>query len=97
IVAVGHDCTPVLFSSQGGKWSLTKPLDTGGNTTAASSDKGPSALKMFQNKVDKGTTSTESTSLPTKHQNCITTICKLANGYSTSGLDGNLIVWPNPK
>jgi len=99
IVAVGHDCSPVLFTNSGGHWSLSKFLDTGGHSTAAPvNDKSNNqAFKMFQNKVDKGTTSTESTALTTKHQNCITTICKVGGGYSTTGLDGNLALWPAPK
>jgi len=98
VVAVGHDCTPVLFSNQGG-WKLNKKLDgTGGGAAAASGgDQKSSAFKMFQNKVDRAESATE-TKLVTKHQNAISCVQKYGNGaYSTSGLDGVLLVWDAPK
>jgi len=97
IVAVGHDCTPVLFSNQGG-WKLAKKLDTGGGGAPGGDAKGsgPSAMKMFQNKVDKGDNTVE-TKLTTKHQNSINCIQKSGGGYSTSGMDGCLYLWDAPK
>jgi len=103
LVAVGHDCTPVLFQNKGG-WQFVKKLDTGSGGGAESS--GPqksSAFKMFQNQVDKGQTATQDTKINTKHQNCITWILPYkkqgsnVTQYSTSGLDGNVIVWDAPK
>jgi len=98
LVAVGNDCTPVLFNSQGG-WKFVKKLDEGGAAQAATGGNA-NAFKVFQSKVDKGTEGQETT-LNTKHQNCITFInaCKAGavTQYSTSGLDGQLIVWDAPK
>jgi len=96
IVCVGHDCNPTLFQNKGG-WQFVKKLDTGSNVTAEA--KGNSAFKTFQNKIDKGTESTNDTKINTKHQNTITYIVAYKkNGnavaqYSTSGLDGSLGIW----
>jgi len=97
VVAVGHDCTPVLFSNQGG-WKMVKKLDgVGGGVAATGGDQKSSAFKVFQNKVDRAETATE-TKILTKHQNAITCVQKYGNGaYSTSGLDGVLLVWDAPK
>jgi len=94
IVAVGHDCAPVLFQNTGG-WQLSKVLDTASGAQAQ--QKGNSAFKSFQAKVDKGTEGAE-TVLNTKLQNCITWIEPIGKTgkYSTSGLDGNLIIWNKP-
>jgi len=79
---------------------MLKKLDTG--AAAASQEKGNSAFKAFQNKVDKGEVTSE-TKLVTKHQNAITWIAaykKTASSvsqYSTSGLDGAVIIWDSPK
>eukprot|EP00178_Gracilaria_changii_P001767 TRINITY_DN12474_c0_g1_i1.p2 TRINITY_DN12474_c0_g1~~TRINITY_DN12474_c0_g1_i1.p2 ORF type:complete len:352 (+),score=49.63 TRINITY_DN12474_c0_g1_i1:45-1100(+) len=94
IVAGGHDCNPTLFSNQGG-WKFVKQLDAGTGGQAAVS-KGPSAMNVFKNKVDKGTDAVE-TSLNTKHQNAITLIQKPnASEFSTSGVDGRILLWKNP-
>lgn len=70
-VAVGHDCAPFLFQNQGG-WKLVKNLDgeEAGRAASSGGDIKPSAMKAFQNKVDKGE-STHETKLTTKHQNVI--------------------------
>jgi len=96
VVAVGHDCTPVLFNNQGG-WKLVKKLDGGGGGVSTPTDPKSSAFKVFQNKVDRAESATE-TKVLTKHQNAITCVQKYGNGaYSTSGLDGVLLVWDAPK
>jgi len=96
IVAVGHECSPILFKNQGG-WKFVSKLDTGGGGGAAPKA-GNSAREMFQNKVDRGEQTSE-TKITTKHQNCITWIAAYKKSganvsqYSTSGIDGNLIIW----
>jgi actin related protein 2/3 complex subunit 1A/1B len=95
VVAVGHDCAPVLFQNQGG-WKLVKKLDGTSGAAASGGDQKTSAMKLFQNKVDRAETATE-TKLNTKHQNAINCVQKYANGYSTSGLDGVLLNWDAPK
>lgn len=94
IVAGGHDCNPTLFSNNGG-WKFVKELDTG-STASSGPAKGPSALSAFKNKVDKGSESVE-TKLSTKHQNAITILKRAsASEFSTSGVDGRLLLWKNP-
>jgi actin related protein 2/3 complex subunit 1A/1B len=96
VVAVGHDCAPVLFQNQGG-WKMVKKLDGGsGAAPASGGDQKASAMKIFQNKVDRGEVGTE-TKLTTKHQNAINCVQKVGNGYSTSGLDGVLLTWDAPR
>lgn len=102
IVAVGHDYNPTLFQNKGG-WQFVKKLDTGtGGGAQAATGGNSSAFKVFQNKVDKAESATE-TKLTTKHQNCITYIVPYKRAgpnvsqYSTTGLDGNIIIWDAPK
>jgi len=92
IVAVGHDCSPILFQNNGG-WQFVRQVDSG-DTGSAAAAKGPNAFSAFKAKVDKGEEKT-ATQLNTKHQNCITWIewVGKTGKYSTSGLDGNLVVW----
>jgi len=100
IICCGHDCNPTLFQDNGG-WKFSKKLDTGA-VAAGGEQKANSAFKTFQTKVDKGAETVE-TKLNTKHQNCITwiSVYKKAGAavsqYSTSGLDGNVIIWDAPK
>ena len=96
LVAVGHDCKPLVFSNSGG-WTQGGDIDAKkvvkqqvGGTRAA--------FDMFKNKVDKGQTST-ATSLQTTHQNCITQLSVLAGSpenvtsFATTGNDGKLVGW----
>jgi len=105
IVGVGHDCNPTLFQGSGTKWNFSKKLDVGGGAPAQTGGTGAtqsSAFKMFQNKVDKAETATE-TKLTTKHQNTITYVVPYKRSganvsqYSTTALDGALIIWDSPK
>jgi len=99
VVAVGHDANPTSFVKAGNSWKLGAKLDEASGSGASGPAKGPAALGAFKNKVDKGSTGSEvETILSTHHQNCITKIASLGKGqYSTSGLDGNLAIWDNPK
>jgi len=102
IVAVGHDCNPILFSHQGGNWVETRRLDDQG-ASAAAAKKGTgtdsrAAFDLFKNKVEVGQ-NTNITALNTRHQNTITCIVayKLAGTnvqeFTTTGLDGLIEVW----
>jgi len=99
VVAVGFNSNPTSFTKAGNSWKLAAKIDesSGGNATGPA--KGPAALDAFKNKVDKGSTGSEiETILTTRHQNAITKVNLLGKGqFSTSGLDGNLAVWDNPK
>jgi len=104
LVAVGHDCTPVQFKNSGG-WKLVGKVDKGDTKPAAPAGgaKKPDAFSKFQSAVDKGTSAVEETVLTTKHQNCITIVNpykKSGNNvtqFSTTGLDGALIIWDAPQ
>jgi len=98
VVGAGHDCTPMLFANQGG-WKLVKKLDQGGGATgpAPAASGAASARNLFQAKDTRGEDKTE-TKLTTKHQNCITCVQKYGSGgYSTTGMDGNIVIWDAPK
>lgn len=99
IVAAGHDCTPVQF-----RWGkLVGKVDKGeaktGAPAGAAGAKKSEAFSKFQSAVDKGTNAVEETIIGTKHQNCITYLCAYKKSganvseFSTSGLDGTLIIW----
>jgi len=100
IIAAGHDCTPVLFQGKGG-WKLIKKIDEGQASNAAAKDN--NAFNVFKTKVDKGQEGSQETTLNTKHQNCITNVQiykkagNVVSQYSTTGLDGQIIIWDAPK
>jgi len=97
IICVGHDCTPVLFQDKGG-WQLARKIDQGSEPASGGAQKSTSAFKVFQNKVDLGSEAVE-TKITTKHQNCISCVIAYKKSgpnvtqYSTSGLDGVIIIW----
>jgi len=71
VVAAGHDCNPMLFSNKGGSWQYVKNLDEAGGTQSGPKTSATGATRqMWADRVDKGTTSNETT-LSTKHQNAI--------------------------
>ena len=105
-ITVGHDCQPLLFTSSGpGAWAFTKNLDEKPKATGGAAARGgpgsANAFDIFKTATEKGTTDSNATQtvLETKHQNTITMIIPFsATGgvlaeYSTSGLDGAVIVW----
>lgn len=95
VVAAGHDCNPAIFNAAGAGWTFTKFVD---EATKAAAAGGSSAMSMWQQKVDLGTTSNETT-LPTKHQNAISNLQPVAGApgrytsFSTSAVDGKLVLW----
>jgi actin related protein 2/3 complex subunit 1A/1B len=95
-VAVGHDCTPVLFSNNGG-WKFSKKVDAPAGA-GAGAVKAVSAREMFQ-KTDTMGTATNETTLSTKHQNTISCVQPFTKSgenvskYSTTGLDGAIVIW----
>lgn len=97
LVGVGEDTNPVVFTStDGGEWAFGSELDK--SAPAAADPAGVSARKLFQNKVELGDSSND-TKIDTLHQACVTVVLPFATAgalvtdFSTSGLDGNLIVW----
>jgi len=100
LVGVGHENNPTLFTSQGGSWKYDRKLDEA--AAAAGAAKAGTAFDKFKNKVDTGSEKNETTLL-TKHQNSVSKVVpfKTAGGkttqFSTSGVDGRVIVWDTAK
>jgi len=103
IVAVGHDCNPILLSNNAGTWVETKKLDDGGaQKKAAQTSAASEARNMFKNKVEIGQ-NTNITALTTRHQNTITCVTafkesgsganKTVSEFTTTGLDGIIEHW----
>jgi actin related protein 2/3 complex subunit 1A/1B len=103
LVAVGHDYNPTLFQFAG-QWKFVGKLDTKAGAGAKRAGPGAGNLAMWQNMDKKGAVgeATE-TQVDTKHQNCITVVRPFSGPatalkqFSTSGLDGNVIVWDVPS
>lgn len=95
IVAAGHSCVPVLFTLNNGQLSFTAKVDTSQKKEAS----GLSAMKKFQSLDKQARIEMSDTSLDSIHQNAITCLNiyqgnkKSATKISTSGLDGQLVVW----
>ncbi|EAL68085.1 hypothetical protein ACTFIW_003139 [Dictyostelium discoideum] len=97
IAGVGYDCAPLLITNQNG-WKYSGEMDKASEGGAAAGSE-TSARKLFQNKVDLGESKSADKKLTTVHQNCITSIVPfksvggVVSDFSTSGLDGNIVVW----
>lgn len=100
IIASGHDFSPQLFVEKAGEWSYFDTIDKkAGVEAAAAPVSGASAARqLFQSKTARGQDSkTESDGLKTRHEGCITCMSRVGpTTYSTSGLDGFLIMWDLP-
>jgi len=107
VVAGGHDMNPLVFSADAsGQWSFLQLLDQ--KREAAKSNAPASGVQaaraLFQNKATRGQESKqEGDELWTKHENAITCIQRLGastdptcSKFSTSALDGRLVVWDLP-
>jgi len=93
VVCVGYDANPTLFTFAGSAWKLDKLLD---GKKGGAGQAGGGAKKMWQDKATLGSEEGGSDrALDTQHQNCISVIRKLDQStFSTTGLDGNLGIWP---
>ncbi|KAG8072922.1 hypothetical protein GUJ93_ZPchr0006g44222 [Zizania palustris] len=105
VIGVGFDCNPMIFSAdETGLWSFIRYLDERKVTTSTSraSQLSEALGKLYGQ--SKQATSSDSVE-PSKprggaHENCITCIVPLRKGndtvvkrFSTSGLDGKIVVW----
>ncbi len=73
--------------------AFVKNVDESSSAARAAPGAAQSAMNMWQKKADLGTTSNE-TQLETKHQNAISGLTALApNQFSTTAVDGKLIIW----
>eukprot|EP00246_Nothoceros_aenigmaticus_P011597 TRINITY_DN3219_c0_g1_i1.p2 TRINITY_DN3219_c0_g1~~TRINITY_DN3219_c0_g1_i1.p2 ORF type:complete len:160 (+),score=23.42 TRINITY_DN3219_c0_g1_i1:778-1257(+) len=101
LVAGGYDCNPMLFVvDQNGIWKFEKFLDGPKSVQpeAKRASQFSATLEKFHGRgegVDSG-----DNGLETSHQGCITTIwplripgAKTVTHFSTSGLDGRVIIW----
>eukprot|EP01121_Diplochlamys_sp_Union-15-3_P005156 TRINITY_DN154_c0_g1_i3.p1 TRINITY_DN154_c0_g1~~TRINITY_DN154_c0_g1_i3.p1 ORF type:complete len:386 (-),score=82.40 TRINITY_DN154_c0_g1_i3:29-1132(-) len=99
LVAVGHDCSPVLFSVEGETIKLVQNLDQ----KQKKGEGNLGARDKFKNLADRGSSQAgEGPDLDTKHQNCIVNINPLSSGpkitqFSTTGLDGQIAIWDLSK
>lgn len=98
-VAVGHNCTPVLFVKGGSGWECKGEVDKGQAATKAGQGAGVrGAFDKFQAKDKMGKDEKDNTLL-TKHQGVINSIQIVASSgdkvskFATSGLDGRIIHW----
>jgi len=92
-LAVGYDSNPAVFSFSS-QWKLDRYLDL---KEGAKSAGGADAKKFFQDKATLGSEEGGADRiLDTRHQNCISVIRKIDDKtFSTTGLDGNLGIWPH--
>lgn len=96
IVAAGHSCVPVIYNlTESGQLVFGGKLDTSQKKESG----GLSAMKMFHSLDKQARTEMSDTNIDSIHQNAITCLC-IYNGtkgkatkISTSGLDGQLVIW----
>jgi len=96
IIAAGHSCIPILYTLNsndqlvfGGKLDTSQKKESGGL----------SAMRMFHSLDKQARTESSDTNLDSIHQNAICCLCIYggskvkASKVSTSGLDGQLVIW----
>ncbi|XP_076679331.1 actin-related protein 2/3 complex, subunit 1A [Andrena cerasifolii] len=91
IVAAGHSCMPMLYSiDDNGQLYFVSKLDNTQKKEAARL----SAMHKFQSLDRQARTDTNDNALDSIHQNTINCVRKVSDTeFSTSGLDGQLVVW----
>lgn len=97
VVVAGHSCIPIIYSvDEQNKISLTEKLDQ----SLKKESTGISAMKIFQSLDRNLRTENDDANLQSVHQNAIACICvyegdksKVVRKISTSGLDGQLVIW----
>lgn len=100
LVACGFDNTPVLFQQSDGAWHAVGSLDaiqSSQTSPTASSTERRGSFTEAQSRF-RGTSGAVSrpglSRIPSLHTNTITSLCILTGSrFSTSGLDGQVIVW----
>jgi len=97
-IAGGHDCSPLVLSCSGGQWAFSNLLTQKKDPVEQKTGGVKAAFDLFKNKVEVGANTNVQT-LSTLHQNCITCICpfEVVGGevkkFTTSALDGKLVLW----
>lgn len=91
IIAAGYDCEPYRFHGSEQGWELAGSVENkraDGGVVAEES-----ARNMFR-QMDLRGKAKDDTQLTTTHQNTIGTIRTYGNGqFSTSGVDGRVVIW----
>ncbi|ORZ41326.1 actin related protein 2/3 complex, subunit 1A, 41kDa [Catenaria anguillulae PL171] len=91
VVAVGHDCTPVLFVGDVNGWRYAGKIDEGKKASSTSTN---SALAKFRAMDSRAQTTPQDTDLTTVHQNSITSVRPFGpSKYVTGGVDGRIVAW----
>lgn len=95
-MAAGHSCIPVIYSvADNGQVVFSGKLDASQKKEAG----GLTAMRMFHSLDKQARSEMNDTNLDSLHQNAITCVCLYsgvkgdAKKISTSGLDGQLIIW----
>jgi len=100
-VAGGHDYAPLHFVNSGGNWSFSSIIAAEKKAEAPKASGAKAAMSKFQN-LDTTGKSARTEALTTIHQNSISWVrpYEEKNGnvsqFSTSGLDGKLVLWNSP-
>ncbi|XP_011304213.1 actin-related protein 2/3 complex subunit 1A [Fopius arisanus] len=91
IIAAGHSCMPMLYSlDANGQLHFVSKLDNSQKKEEA----GISAMRKFQSLDRQARTENNDRALASIHQNTINCVRRVSNSeFSTSGLDGQLVVW----
>lgn len=96
LVAVGYDCSPILFTYNGKTVAFKSKVDA---DSKQSDGKKGGAMAHFKNIDSKATTSDNDTTLNSLHQNTITHVTIHSGSkdrctkFTTSAADGQLITW----
>lgn len=91
-IAVGYNFNPYKYIWNGNEWEFSGKIDPEKKKTNAGT---ASAKDIFKSMDSRGTadTTTAADEIPTFHKNTVTCIQKYKDSFTTSGLDGNLIMW----
>jgi actin related protein 2/3 complex subunit 1A/1B len=99
VIAGGHDCSPLVFTTTGdGSWAFSNLISEKKDPVAQKTGGTKQAFELFKNKVEVGANTNVQT-LSTLHQNCVTCVRpfegtgKDVKKFTTSALDGKLVVW----
>jgi len=105
VVAAGHSFNPEIYQNASGSWSFLGNLNQKGSGAGGMAKKAvsnfSSARNLWSNKISRGQdTNNGSDDLWTLHHNAITDLkafdqpqSRTISSFSTSGLDGRLVVW----
>jgi WD40 repeat protein len=99
LVACGYDCSPVLFRLQDNRgWEAVGSVDTAARPNNPKSMSHQSSFEasraLFKAQGTKDLKGRDDEATTTVHQNTITACSALSGvSFSTSGLDGQVVVW----